>query len=359
MVSADAVKVRKENAEQMRNFLSAKELLLRGIKAKRNEDYVFFAVTKKFANEDFPQLKKIGFSFCKESFEQAEKKGGNIKDFLKGKLPEKEIDLAVNSFDLLGNVAIIEIPKELGKKEKLIASALMQANPSVESVFKKAGAHSGVFRAEPVELVAGKKTDYAYYKESGCTFRISLGKVFFSPRLSYERERIAKQIKKGEIVAALFAGVGPFPIIFAKNSKMKKAYAVELNPVAFQDMVENVMQNKVEDKVIPVLADVKEFCPKFLKGKCDRAVMPLPMGAEHFLKEAMQCIKPKGGIVSFYSFVDRKKPYDKSIAKIKKVAKSIGKSVKVVFKREVRDYSPDTVQIVVDFFVKGGKKSGR
>ena len=353
MVSSDAVRVKKEHAEQMRNFLSAKGLLIRGAKAKRNEEYVFFAITKKFENEDIPNLKNADFSFCRESFESAEKKGGNIKDLLEGKLGEKEILLAVNSFDLLGNAAIIEIPEKLAKKEKIIAEALMEANPSVQSVFKKAGAHSGVFRAEPVKLIAGKETDFAYYKESGCTFRISLGKVFFSPRLSYERERISKLIRKGEIVAALFAGVGPFPIIFAKNSKMKKAYAVELNPVAFQDMVENAKANKVEDKVIPVLADVKEFCPKFLKGKCDRAVMPLPMGAENFLKEAMLCIKPKGGIVSFYSFVDRKKPYDKSIAKIKKVAKAIGKKVKIVFKREVRDYSPDTVQIVIDFFVNG------
>jgi tRNA (guanine37-N1)-methyltransferase len=80
--------------------------------------------------------------------------------------------------------------------------------------------------------------------------------------------------------------------------------------------------------------------------------MPLPKGGENFLEEAMLCLKPSGGFIHFYNFVDRDDPYSDSIEKINKVAEKLNKDVEIVFKREVRDYSPDTVQIVIDFFVK-------
>ena len=347
-----AVQVLRRNAEKTRLFLSSHGFFLQGAKTKSSGDYVLFPINRKFDKKKFPELKGTSFSFTQDSFETTKKKSGDIKDFLQGKFSETEIDSVVKSFDLLGNAAIIEVPKELSKKEKMIAEALMHANHSVESVFKKTGAHSGVFRAEPVKLVAGKKTRFAYYRESGAVFRISLGEVFFSPRLSYERTRISKLIKDGEVVAGLFAGVGPFPIVFAKNSGMSKSYAIELNPKAFEDLVENVKDNKVSDRVFPVLADVNEFVPKFIVGKCDRAVMPLPKGAEDFLEAAILSIKPSGGIVHFYGFVGKEDPYSKSLAKIKEVAKKLTRKVKIRFKRKVRDYSPDTIQIVIDFEIR-------
>jgi tRNA (guanine37-N1)-methyltransferase len=356
MAELDALKVKKENAEAVRLFLSRHGFFMQGMKAAGKGAYVLFPLVKRFGKKDFPELSGISFSFCKGSFVKAGRRGGNIKQLLKGRLKSGETDALVKSFDLLGNVAIIEVPRGLSQKAGLIARALMQANPSVESVFRKTGAHAGLFRAEPVKHVAGKKTAYALYRESGCSFRISLGKVFFSPRLSYERSRISRLIKKNEVVAALFAGVGPFPLVFAKNSGMKKAYAVELNPLAFADMVYNVKENKEGKKVVPVLADVKEFVPAFLKGKCDRVVMPLPKGGESFLREAVLCLKPRGGVIHFYGFADKEDLYSGFIRKINEAAASEGRKAEVLFSRKVRDYSPETVQVVIDFRVGSGKR---
>ena len=275
----------------------------------------------------------------------------SLKEALKGKLTKKEFAHLRTSFDMLGNIAIIEIPSELVKKEKIIGKALLEVSPNIETVCKKTGAHKGKFRVEPVKIIAGKKNRTATYRESGCTFRVSLGKVFFSPRLSAERLRIAGEIKKGEIVAVLFAGVGPFPIVFAKNSEMKQAFAVELNPAAFEQLKENVELNKVQEKVVPLLGDVKRVVPKKLKGKCGRVVMPLPKGGEHFLHEAFLCLKGGKGIIHFYDFVSREKGFDEAVEKIKNAAEKEKKKVKVLLKRKVRDYSPDTFQAVIDFRV--------
>ncbi len=167
-------------------------------------------------------------------------KQGSIKDSLRSVLTPKELKLLVSGFDSLGTMAIIEIPKGLEKKEKRIAKAVLESNPRFKTVAKKAGAHKGRFRIEPVKILAGKKSLVADYRESGSRFRIHVGKTFFSPRLSAERLRIAKLIKPSETIGAFFCGVGPFPIVFAKNSEMEKAIAIELNPVAVQDLKCNI-----------------------------------------------------------------------------------------------------------------------
>lgn len=276
----------------------------------------------------------------------------NLKDALQGKLSEKEFELLRTSYDTLGNIAIIEIPKGLGKKEKAIAKALLLVNKSVKTVCKKTGAHSGKYRIEPVKVIAGEKNLLATYRESASTFQIPLGKVFFSPRLGTERLRISQLIKPGEIVGAFFAGVGPFPIVFAKNSQMARAVAIELNPAAVAWMKKNAELNKVQGKIEVIKGDVKKVVPRKFKGAFDRVVMPLPKGAESFLREAILSISPKGGFVHFYAFVPAANPYSAATEKIQAAAKKLKRKAKIVFKRQVRTFSRDIVQVVIDFWVK-------
>ena len=296
--------------------------------------------------------KKYGAAKKPGSKKSNPKKPRSLKDALKGRLTKKEFSFLRGSFDTLGNIAILEIPDELRHKEKIIGNALLSVNPSLETVCMKTGAHEGEFRIEPVKVIAGRRNKVATYKEHGCTFRVSLGRVFFSPRLSTERKRIAGLIKEGEVICALFAGVGPFPIVFAKNSKMAKAYAVELNPAAYEDMLENIRKNKVESKVFPILGDVRKVVPMQIAGTCDRVVMPLPMGAATFLKEAIMCLRLQGGIVHFYDFVRKDDAPAGALDKIRPAVEAGGNSFRLLQWRKVRDYSPDPIQVVVDFLVE-------
>lgn len=280
---------------------------------------------------------------------------GPLKVMLKRFLSKSELSKLVSGFDSLGNIAIIEIPKELEKKQKKIAQAVLDSNPSFETVCKKTGAHKGKYRIEPVKILAGKKKLVADYKESGCRFRIHLGKTFFSPRLSFERLRIANVIQPGETVGAFFAGVGPFPIIFAKHSKMQQAIAIELNPHAFWDLKHNLELNKMQDRIIPIKGDVKKIVPKRFRNKFDRVVMPLPKGAENFLKEALISLKPSGGMVHFYGFVPAQNPFDAIESMIRRVASENGFMVRIENHKQVRTFSKGLVQVVIDFWAKQTK----
>ncbi len=285
----------------------------------------------------------------------ASTKPRNLKEALKGILTAREMQFLRTSYDSVGNIAVIEIMPELERKEKKIGEALLLVNPQFETVCKIAGAHKGFFRVQPVKVIAGKRNKTALYRESGTRLKVDLGKVFFSPRLSHERERISKLIKKGEVVGALFAGVGPFPIVFAKNTEMERAIAIELNPHAVKNMEENIVLNKVSGRVEPVLGDVNKIIPLKYRGKFDRAVMPLPKGGENFLASTIASIKPTGGVVHFYQFVPIEDPFTESLKLIREEAAKQGKKVRIIRKRKVRSFSARTIQVVIDFTVKKAK----
>lgn len=61
----------------------------------------------------------------------------NLKQLLKNKLSKKELLLVKRSFDQIGNIAQLEIPQELVKKEKLIAKTVLDSFNNIKTVVKK------------------------------------------------------------------------------------------------------------------------------------------------------------------------------------------------------------------------------
>ncbi len=280
----------------------------------------------------------------------------NLKEALAVKLSTTEKNFAPKSFDSFGNIAVIEIPKQLSKKKKLIGETLIELHPRFETVCSIESNHEGKYRVQKVKVIAGKKQTVALYKESACSFFVPLGKVFFSPRLGGERLRIANLIKENEIVGAWFSGVAPYPVVFAKHSKMKKAVAIELNPVGHKFAKKNIELNKVnknclkgEERVVLIKGDVKKQYKKF-KSYFDRIAMPLPHTGYQFLKEAFYCIK-KGGIIHFYEIVE-KGDYALVEKQISQEAKKAKRIVEIIYKAKVRDFSPTKEQVVFDILVK-------
>jgi tRNA G37 N-methylase Trm5 len=80
--------------------------------------------------------------------------------------------------------------------------------------------------------------------------------------------------------------------------------------------------------------------------------MPLPKGSKDFLESAIIAARPEGCIIHFYAFVPAADPYTATIALIEKTAKKFGKKTRILHKQQVRAFSKETIQIVVDFEVK-------
>jgi tRNA (guanine37-N1)-methyltransferase len=278
-----------------------------------------------------------------------------LKEALQLKLSAKEKPFAPNAFDSFGNIAVIEIPKELSKRKKLIGETLLSIQPRFETVCSIESNHLGEYRVQKVKVIAGKKQTVAAYKESGCTFLVPLGKVFFSPRLGGERLRIAQLVHPGEVVGAWFSGVGPYPIVIAKNSSAEKIIGIELNPIAHKYAQKNVELNKVnkgcekgKERVVLIKGDVKKVYKKF-KRAFDRIAMPLPHTGYQFLKEALYCIKPEG-IIHFYEIVV-KEDFATPEKQILDEAKKAKRKIEIIRKARVRQFSPTKEQVVFDIKV--------
>ncbi|MFH1696467.1 MAG: class I SAM-dependent methyltransferase family protein [Candidatus Diapherotrites archaeon] len=355
----EGIKVKAKKANKIHAFLAEAKLLNKKMRPLRGKDFVVFPLARKPNAGEGAEIKKIiqtqkqfDSFLVRQDFEARVTKPRSLRSALQGKMKKGEIEEVTRAFDSLGDIAVIEIPRGLGEKEKLIAEALMRAHPQIKTVLKKAGVRSGEFRVQGLKVIGGEKKFRAHYIEHGCKFVVDLDKVFFTPRLGTERGRIAGLIRKGETVSVLFAGVGPYAVVFAKHSQPDKIFAVELNPDAVRNMKANIELNKVQTVVVPVEGDVRKIAPTLLYGTSDRVVMPLPKTGEDFLQEALMCLKPEGGVVHFYTFGDVGKPYDAAVEAAKRACKAAGKKCEILRKAKCRSYSPETVQIVVDFSAK-------
>ncbi len=270
----------------------------------------------------------------------------NLREILEKRFHENEIKDIKGSFDIIGDAAILEIPDDLAHREKDVIDALLEIHPNIRTVYKKESEREGVYRLRDLKLIHGDENE-TEHKEHGLRIRLDVRKVYFSPREGTERQRIAKQVKANETVMVMFAGAGPYALAIAKNQpKVKKVYAIEINPDAYKYMVENVRINKLGHKVVPILGDVETECTKYF-GKCDRVVMPLPKGAYEYLRLATSCLKKKGGHIHYYFWSS-----EDGIEEIKEIVevdireeKRKAKSMKT---HKVSEYKPKILKFCID-----------
>jgi tRNA (guanine37-N1)-methyltransferase len=273
----------------------------------------------------------------------------DLREILAKKLTEKEKSVFRHGFDTIGDIAIIEIPPELKKKQKIIANAVLEHQPNIKVVLKKSGMHSGRYRTQKLVYVAGERRTLTVHRECGVQMKVDAGRVYFSPRLSAERLRIAQMIKPGEQVLVMFSGVAPYPLVFARNSKAEKIIGIELNPAAHKLAVENVAFNKLGHKILLFKGDVSKVVPK-LGQKFDRIVMPLPQTAEAFLGSALKAAK-KGSVIHFYTFAPEESLSDAE-GKVLKACKSNGIRCKILRTVRAGQYSPRKFRVCVDFSIR-------
>ena len=267
-----------------------------------------------------------------------------LKELLKSKLTQKELSIMPSSFDVVGTIAIfIDFPKQLIKKEKMIAELLLKNYSNIKTVAKKTGFYSGRYRTPKIKIIAGERTKETIHKENNVNIKLNIETCYYSPRLSTERLRIAKLIRKNENILVMFSGVGVYPLVLSRNSKAKEIYGIELNKEAHNYGLENMKINKLNN-IILFMGDVKKIVKK-IDIKFDRIIMPLPKSSEKFLDSALNVSK-KGTIMHFYDFQNENE-FNKSKDKIKKHINNF-KILKVV---KCGQYAPRKYRICVDFKV--------
>jgi tRNA (guanine37-N1)-methyltransferase len=340
------LKVPRNKGEETHRALVQRKLLSKHFQIINEGGFVLFPVEGDASG--------IGYELVERAGERRESEANSISEALSGILTKDELETLTKSFDLIGDIAIIEIPDSLEGKEKEIGDALLSVHKNIRTVLKKLSPMEGEFRVRKVACIAGEGRTTTLYKESGAVMELDVAKVYFSVRLSSERSRIASLVQPGEKILALFAGVGPFPLVISRAHPEAEIIAIELNPDAVAFMEKNILRNKARN-VKAVLGDARAVVMSGYREFADRVVMPLPKDAHHFLDAAFAGVKD-GGIVHFYTFANADDPFGESMDKAEKAAKVAGVEIIAEGQRVVRPYSPATVQVVLDLRVRKGRK---
>jgi tRNA (guanine37-N1)-methyltransferase len=258
------------------------------------------------------------------------------------------------TFDLIGDIAIIRIFSNLEMIQtdiKKAAQSILNDNKNIKTILLQSSSIKGNYRLRKLDYVLGEKKTLTIHKENGCLFSVDLEKCYFSPRLQYERNRILNQIQPNEVIINMFAGVGCFSILIAKRIKSIKIYSIDINPTAITFMKKNIQQNRVFNRVIPILGDAKKIVEKQFVGVCDRVLMPLPEKALEYLPSAIKSLKRSGGWIHYYDFEYAKKDENPILKIIKKVGQkltALNIKYEIVNSRIVRSIGPNWYQIVLD-----------
>ncbi|MBE0520067.1 class I SAM-dependent methyltransferase family protein [Candidatus Bathyarchaeota archaeon] len=277
-----------------------------------------------------------------------------LKNRLSQFVSSEELTYIYNSYDVIGDIAIIRVTERSRKYSRIIAETIMNVQRNVKTVLAQTSSVRGDFRLRKLDFIAGQNKTTTVHKESGCLFSVDVEKCYFSPRLLYERMRVAKQVGNGEVFVNMFAGVGCFSIIVAKHSKAERVYSIDVNPAVFRFMQENVRLNRVYGKVVSVEGDAKKVIEKKLRRIADRVLMPLPEKAFEYLPYALLSLKKAGGWIHYYNFEYAKKnenPIEKVKLKVTEKLQSLGVTFTIPLDRVVRTTGPNWYQVVLDIKV--------
>jgi len=258
----------------------------------------------------------------------------DLPDDLKEELPR--------SYDIVGDVAIIKLTESLFDHREDIGKALMKVTPNLRVVMMDSGV-KGDLRIRDLQMIAGTGSSETIHKEFGVRMATDPAKVYFNPRLATERARIALEVKDGEIIIDMFAGVAPFGTIICKHSNPSIVYSIDLNPDAEYFMRKNMKMNNIS-KIVPMTGDARSEILKL--PEADRILMNLPQMADQFLCDALKKIKI-GGVIHLHEVLDRS-DVDDFVEKITAESRSKGYDVRVDGLLELKTYSPTMSVYVFD-----------
>ncbi len=349
--STICIKVPKKQGERAIALANKLELIDKSLEIQRDEGNLCIPLLRQPDENELSTLKNEAPETELSTSVFAEKRptAQSLLQVLENNLPSNLLANLPQALDIIGDIVVMEIPPELKPYESVIGEAILQTHRNIRTVLAKAGAIGGTYRLREFTFIAGEHKTQTVHREFGCQYHVDVAKAYFSPRLSHEHQRVASLVQSGETVVDLFAGVGPFSVLIAKENPNVRVYAVDINPDAVELLKVNARVNRVENRVFPILGDARQITANKLKGLADRVIMNLPETAIEFVDAACQAIKPKGGIIHFYAFVRSPDSTENLKLRFSQAVESTGKKVETfLYAKSIRETAPYESQIVLD-----------
>ncbi len=345
------LKVAKINGEKTLALANKLNLSDKSLIILKGADSICIPLTRKPEENELELFKTQApeFQLAAHVFAEKKRREKTFAEVLENQLAPHLLVSLPRALDVIGDIAIIEIPQELEAHKSAVGKAILATHKNMRTVLAKVGAISGTYRLRDFEVIAGEHRTSTVHKEYGCSYQVDMAKAYFSPRLSTEHQRVASLVQEGETVVDLFAGVGPFAVLIAKNHPDAKVYAVDINADAVELLKKNIRLNRVENRVYPIVSDAREVVNEKLSGVADRVIMNLPEKASEFIDVACKAAKSSGGTVHFYGFIRLPDSLESMKQRFSEAVEKAGRKVDTfTHAKTVRATAPYEWQAVLD-----------
>jgi tRNA wybutosine-synthesizing protein 2 len=269
------------------------------------------------------------------------------RDFLKAQLKDKlpEGIQLPSGFHVVGHVALVHLNSSLYEYASIIGDATLSFDSRIKSVAIRTGPTSGEKRRPVYEVVAGDCNTVTTHIENGVLFRLDPIRITFSGGNKRERINIVKRVKPGEIVVDMFSCVGQFALQIAKSTDASVT-AIEINPEAYQFLLENIKINEFDNRITALLGDCRKVHPV---NYANRIIMGYLHNTDLYLPHALDSLIQDGGAIHMHMSI-QKSILDDIISRIGKICSGKGFESQVQV-RKIKNYSPGVDHVVFDIEV--------
>ncbi|KAG2149671.1 Met-10+ like-protein-domain-containing protein [Suillus cothurnatus] len=177
-------------------------------------------------------------------------------------LPEELCKGSPSGFAITGHLAHMNLNKEYLPYKHMIGQIVLDKNPMITTVVNKLDSIDTKYRFFKMELLAGEPNYVVEHHESNCRFTFDFTRVYWNSRLHTEHDRLVQLFQPTDVIADVFAGVGPFAIPAAK--KGCAVFANDLNPESARYLSQNIVDNKVASLVRASCEDGRDFIKKVI-----------------------------------------------------------------------------------------------
>jgi tRNA wybutosine-synthesizing protein 3 len=157
------------------------------------------------------------------------------------------------------------------------------------------GEVSGKYRKSGVELLLGD-SDWVERTENATSFGYHFTQIMWSRGNVNIRRTIAEEVRAGEVVCDLYAGIGYYTLPILVHSEAAMVHACEINPESVESLRWGLGANGVEGRCTIHQGD-NRVETLGLEGVADRVLLGLLPSSEDGFEPAMRVLKPEGGVL--------------------------------------------------------------
>ena len=272
-----------------------------------------------------------------------------------------------SSFETQGDVLMVKLENEAKPHAEAIAEAMLAHMDNVRIVCEDAGV-TGDFRIRDLRPIAWKgedSTTLTRVREHGFTVLVDPAEVYFSARLSHQRQGTLEQLRAlrhrlghALVVADPYAGVGPsLPLLLAEPALLQGYLAGDLNPKAVELMKQNLQAwtAKREDALNPstvVCRDARTWGEdEDLSRQAHVVLVNLPHDSFEHLPDLFDLFIPNGlGLLRGWAIVERS-TIERRAAQLEALVKQAGGQPSDTDVTEIKGFSTSKCFVVFQTFI--------